>query len=197
MKLRRPVRRVGGVTNPKNTIVQPGMFGEGPSLPLTNEDAIDIIPLEYFKSHPSTRPWWSKNERANVTVGEIVETAIQMQDGFEGIIHTMTLTGKAGQQGANTGTGWRIFIDRAVPWQTSWLFGGSLDASGRFDYLAEGDGMGNSWGTIDLWVPEAGLVEVGMNNNGGTSDPMGWTMVGWYWPTILREQYHAKPWKGY
>lgn len=182
---------------PRNAHVQPGMFAEGRGLPLTKEDAVDIIPLEYFKSHPGTRPWWSKSERASVAAGEIVDTAIQMQDGFEGIIHTMTLTGKAGQQGANAGTGWRIFMDRAIPWQTLWGFAGSQDVTGRFDFLTEGDGMGNSWGILDIWIPEGSLIEVGMNNNGGTSDPMGWTMMGWFWSTTLREQYHSKPWKGY
>lgn len=149
-------------------------------------------PLDWLLQHPSTRRWWSKSERENVALAEIIDTAIDLSDGFEGIVLRMVLLGKAfGSQGANSGTAWRIFVNRVPVVQSLWQFGASQDTSGRFDYLYEGDGLGNSWGDIRLWIEENAIVEVGMNNNGGTSDAMGWHMWGAYWPTTLRDEYET------
>lgn len=151
---------------------------------------LNYAPLDWLLQHPGTRRWWAKSERENVGAGEIIDTAIDLSDGFEGIILRMVLLGKAfGSQGANAGTAWRVYIDRVNITQSLWQFGGSQDTSGRFDYLYEGDGLGNSWGDINQWIQENALVEVGMNNNGGTSDAMGWQMWGAYWSTTVREQY--------
>jgi len=151
-----------------------------------------FAPLDWILQHPATRRWWGHAERVNVGAGEVIDPAIDLSDGFEGIILRMVLTGKAlGSQGANAGTAWRIYLDRVVSTQSLWTFGGSQDTSGRFDYLYEGDGLGTSWGDLNLWIQENAIVEVGMNNNGGTSDAMGWHMWGAYWPTTLREQYET------
>lgn len=149
-------------------------------------------PLDWLLQHPSTRRWWSKAERENVGAGEVIDLGIDLSDGFEGIILYMVLTGKAfGSQGANAGTAWRIYVNRVPVVQSLWTFGGSQDTSGRFDYLMAGDGLGTSWGQINLWLEENGVVEIGMNNNGGTSDAMGWHLWGAYWPTTLRDQYET------
>lgn len=153
------------------------------------------VPLDWLLQQPTTRPWWAKAERANVGAAEIVDFALNLQPGYEGIVRRMVLLGKAGTQGANAGIGWAIYFNDVRQMDTVWQFGASVDTSGRFDYLDEGDGLGNSWGQIDLWIPEQSRVTVGMNNNGGTADAMGWIVRGYYWPVILRELWARRGWK--
>lgn len=149
-----------------------------------------FAPREWLLQHPSTKRWMAKSERNNVGAAEIVDPAIDLDGGFEGLVIAMTLTGKSGQQGPNSGIGWRIYVNR-IPWlQTSWQFGAGNISDGRFDTLPEMDGLGNSWDSnFNLWLPDNALLEVGINNNGGTSDPMGWVMWGAFWPTTLRGEY--------
>lgn len=149
-----------------------------------------FAPRDWLLQHPSTKSWMAKSERSNVGAAEIVDLAIDLEGGFEGIVLTLTITGKAGVQGPNSGIGWRVYVNR-IPWfQTQWQFGAGLDQSGRFDLLAAMDGVGNSWNdNFNLWLPDNALLEIGYNNNGGTSDPMGWVAWGAYWPTTLRGEY--------
>ncbi len=149
-----------------------------------------FAPRDWLLQHPSSRTFMGKSERNNVGAAEIVDLCIDLDGGFEGIILSLAITGKAGVQGANGGIGWRIYINR-IPWvQTQWQFGAVVENAGRFDYLAAGDGMGNSWNdNFNLWLPDNALLEIGYNNNGGTADPMGWVAWGAYWPTTLRGEY--------
>lgn len=146
-------------------------------------------PLDWLLQHPATRRWWSKAARLNVPAAEIIDDALDLEGGFEGILLNMLLTGKAGIQGANAGTGWRIYINRVPYLQTIWQFGVSVENAGRFDVLEEVDGMGNSWGKLNIYLEENALLEIGINNNGGTADAMGWACWGAYWPTTLRSEY--------
>jgi hypothetical protein len=148
-----------------------------------------FAPRDWLLQHPATRRWMAKMERQSLGAAEVIDTAIDLDGGFEGIVLSMTITGKAGLQGNNSGIGWRIYVNRS-PWlQTNWpATTGTSD--GRFDMLVEADGLGDSWdANFNLWLPDNALLEVGMNNNGGTSDPMGWIMWGAYWPTTLRGEY--------
>lgn len=146
-------------------------------------------PLDWLLQHPSTRKWTSKSERNNVGAAEIIDTMIDLEGGFEGIILNLAITGKALIQGPNTGIRWRLYVNRIPYFQTRWQAGAILDETGTFDYLYEGDGAGNSWGRVELWLPDNAFVELGYGNNGGTADPMGWVAWGAYWPTTLRSEY--------
>lgn len=148
-------------------------------------------PLDWLLQHPTTRRWWAKSERSGVVAVELVDPAIDLEGGFEGIIQHMFLSGKAGSvQGQNAGTSWRIFINRIPYVQTRWQIGvGTVMEDGRFDTLHASDGLGASWGNLDIYLEENALLEIGMTNNAGTADPMGWSMWGAYWPTTLRAEY--------
>lgn len=146
-------------------------------------------PLDWLLQHPSTRKWYTKSVRDNVAAAEIVDLVIDLEGGFEGIIINLMLLGKAAVQGANQGTNWRLYINRIPYFQTSQRANAVISNDGRFDYLYEGDGMGNSWGRMETWLADGALVEMGINNNGGTVDPMGWVAWGAYWPTTLRSEY--------
>lgn len=146
-------------------------------------------PLDWLLQHPSTRKWNARQDRVNVGAAEIIETMIDLDGGFEGIVLNLTLLHKAGIQGPNTGIGWRLYVNRIPYFQTRMMAGALLDESGRFDYLYEGNDIGDSFGRVEVWLPDNALVEMGINNNGGTSDPMGWVAWGAYWPTTLRAEY--------
>ncbi len=183
------------------TSVPYDVFGPGGKKGLTQEQELDIVPLGYFVSHPLARKWWAKAMRSGLGAAVATDTAIQLQNGFEGIIQFMALLGHANVQGSNQGIGWRILLDGSTPLNGFWgvaagLAPPTLDQSGRFDYLQAGDGAGSSWGEINLWLPENTLVEVQMNNNGGAADSMGWTMWGMYWPITVRDFYYQQKKKG-
>lgn len=72
----------------------------------------------------------------------------------------------------------------------------TVDNAGRFDYIVESDGQGRSWGEMNLWIPNGTAVTIGMNNNGGTIDPMGWAAWGMYWPITLHEEWAKRGWRG-
>jgi hypothetical protein len=151
-------------------------------------------PLDWLLQHPMTRRWWTKAERHSLAAIEAFDTAIDLEGGFEGILLNMLITGKAGIQGPNQGTAWRLLINRVPYLQTLWQVSagtapGTIERSGRFDLLEETDGMGASWGKLNIYLEENALLEIGMNNNGGTLDPMGWVCWGAYWPTTLRAEY--------
>lgn len=146
-------------------------------------------PLDWLLQHPSTRKWMSKVERNNVAAAEIIDLMIDLEGGFEGIILNLSLLHKAGLNGINSGTGWRLYMNRIPYYQTRWQFGASLEENGRFDWLYEGNDIGHSFGRVETWLPDGALVEMGINNNGGTADVMGWVAWGAYWPTTLRSEY--------
>ncbi len=176
--------------------VPSGIFAPGGRTGLAKEKVIGVIPIQWLEAHTATRPWMAKSERNNVGAAEIIDLCIDLDDGFEGIVQHMVLLHKAGLQGPNAGIAWRLFFDRVPVFETRWQFGASLDQGGRFDYLHAGDGIGNSWGTVNRWIPQGARVEMGINNNGGTSDPMGWLTWGMYWPISLREEWAKRGWRG-
>lgn len=173
-----------------------GLFTPGGETGLAQGTPRPFAPLEWLLQYPATRRWWAKSERGNVSAGGVIDPAIQLADGFEGVILTMTLLGHSEVQGANAGIGWQLLIDKVPYWQTFWTFGGSIDQQGRVDVLTCTDGMGNSWDDhINIWLQIGALVEVNMNNNGGSVDPMGWSMTGAYWPITARDEWQARGWR--
>lgn len=180
--------------------VPSGLFAPGGRTGLAREKTFGVIPIAWLEAHPATSRWMAKSERGNVGAAEVVDPAIDLRDGFEGIVQQMVILGKANQQGFNAGIGWRLFFDAVPVFQTNWTFGvggASNEQAGRFDYLHAGDGFGRSWGQVNVWIPAGAAVTVGMNNNGGTSDPMGWLTWGMYWPISLREEWSARGWRGH
>ena len=181
--------------------VPPGMFAPGGRTGYAKQQERPNVPIEWIKAHPSTRRWWAKTERDTLGAIEVVDTALVLDNGFEGYIYWMTLTGHAGIQGRNLGIGWRIFVDEANILQTLWNVGAGIapplatDTAGRFDYLMAGDGAGTSWGQLDIWVQDGATIRVGMNNNGGSTDALGWVMYGYYWPVIIRDEWLARGWR--
>lgn len=176
--------------------VPSGLFAPGGRTGLAKEKVIGVIPIDWLEAHTATRRWMAKSARDNLGAAEVVDLAIDLDDGFEGIIQRAVITGKALSQGANAGIGWRLFFDRVPVIETRWQFGASLDQGGRFDYIHEGDGVGQSWGLWNYWIPQGARVEMGMNNNGGTADTMGWLLWGMYWPISLREEWATRGWRG-
>lgn len=179
----------------------PGLFAPGGRTGIPKERVFGLIPIQWLEAHPATRRWQAKVTRSTVPAAEVVDQAINLQDGFEGLIRFMSLLGKADTQGANQGIGWRIFFDKVPAVETTWGIANgvaplTLDQSGRFDYIVASDGQGRSWGELNYWVPNGSQVAVGMNNNGGTVDPMGWTMWGIYWPITLHEEWSKRGWRG-
>lgn len=178
-----------------------GMFKDSPARGMTREQELDVVPLTYFLAHPLSRKWWAKIARSGLGATPVTDLAIGLANGYEGIVQFMALLGHAGIQGANQGISWQILLDGSTPVQARWGVGAgvataTLDESGRFDYLQQGDGAGNSWGEIDLWLPENSQLQVTMINNGGAADTMGWTMWGMFWPISVRDNYHEQRKKG-
>lgn len=154
-----------------------------------------LVPLEWLTAHPLTKRWTGSSERSGVGINLVTDTAVQLDDGYEGILFDLAITGKArGNGGSGTGVAWIIFVDGASVVQGQWQGGAVLDNSGAFDYLMAGDGMGASWGTLRAWLPVHALVQIGMRNNGGTADAMGWVAWGWYWPVTLRQAWVDQGW---
>lgn len=177
--------------------VPSGLFAPGGRTGIARSASQGVIPIDWLEAHPACRRFMGHAERLNVGAAEVVDVCIDLDEGFEALLQRMVLTGKApGGQGANAGTAWRLFFDRVPVYETIWQFGASVESTGRFDYLHEGDGLGNSWGKINVWVPQGTLVSVGINNNGGTADAMGWYIWGLYWPISLREEWTERGWRG-
>lgn len=176
--------------------VPPGLFEPGGRTGLAQQRTNGTIPIDWLEAHPAVRRWMGRSVRNNVGAAEIIDLAIELDDGFEGIIQQMVLTDKALSNGVNTGTAWRLYYDGVPAYETRWQANAVLDQGGRFDYLFAGDGVGNSWGRINHWIPPGARVEVGINNNGGTSDPMGWYCWGMYWPLSVRDEWMARGWRG-
>lgn len=156
-----------------------------------------IAPIEWLLRQPATVRWWAKTVAANLAALTRIDTAITIPDGHEGIVMNMALLQKADVQGANSGIEWFLLVNQIPVVQTQWIIaGGATLNDGGFDYLWEGDGAGSSWGKIDFPVPEAGLVQVVMRNNGGNNAPMEWALWGIYWPLVLNDLWAKKGWRG-
>lgn len=158
-----------------------------------------ITPLDYIKSHPATRPWYAKYSQLALGGGGSNNIALDLDPGFEGIIHQMMFLGDSGIHAGSTGIStWTLTIDR-VPFIRSRLMEASAandSGNGGFDQLPGGtDGIGDSWGEVDIWLPDDSVVEMfivpGAAYTGGL---IGWVMYGWYWPVAVREQWHQKGW---
>jgi len=181
--------------------VPSGMFAPGGRTGLAKEKTSGVIPIQWLEAHPATARFNAKAMRTSVGAVEVIDLIINLRDGFEGIVQHLSILGMADIQGANTGIGWRLFFDKVPVFQTFFsvaigIGAPTTDQSGRFDYLHSGDGMGRSWGTVNAWIPQGAIVQMGMNNNGGTSDPIGWAAWGMYWPISLREEWTARGWRG-
>lgn len=151
---------------------------------------IPMVPIEWLKTHPLTRRFMGSSERSGVGAVPVTDTIIQLDDGFAGYIEDLAITGKArGNGGSGTGISWQLLVDGASVVQGQWQGGAVLDTSGRFDYLMAGDGMGQSWGRIGLWLADHALAQAVMINNGGTADAMGWVAWGFYWPVAIVDQW--------
>lgn len=152
-----------------------------------------IVPLEWLLSHPATVPWISKTIRTGLGAAFVTDTALQLDPSFEAVIVNMVIHNRAQTQDANLGIGFILLVNRVPAMQSFRRANAITDQS--FDFLDETDGLGNSWGSVRVWVQEGSLVEVSMNNNGGAADFMGWTLRGYYWPVSLREEWLARGWR--
>lgn len=157
-----------------------------------------VTPLNYIQSHPATRPWYAQFSQLALGGGGATNTALDLDPGFEGIIHYVAFLGDSGIHAGSTGLSfWNILVDR-IPVIKSRLMeasGANDSGQGGQNTLPEQDGTGNSWGTLDIWVPDDGLVEVIVVPGAAYANGLiGWVMYGWYWPVAVREQWHQKGW---
>lgn len=181
--------------------VPSGMFAPGGRTGVAREKTIGLIPIQWLEAHPAVRRWHSNATRNTVTATEAVDNLLILADGYEGLIRYLAITGKADQQGANEGIGWRLFFDGVPYIESLWQVGTNVgvpivNQQGFFQYLWASDGQGRSWIEPNFWVPNGNTVTMGMINNGGTVDPMGWAAWGMYWPVSLHEEWAARGWRG-
>jgi hypothetical protein len=176
---------------PAGFIAPGGVVGQMKRPPRT-----PAVPLEWLKQQPTTRPWWADSIRTSVAAADIVELALQLEGGFEGVVEWMMLIGHSSPSNAvsGTGTSWRAFINEASVIQTRMQHSGSVNEDGRFYMLEHYDGVGTTWGNVQIWLPEQAEFSMSMNNNGGTSHPMGWMVRGYYWPIELRQEWVVRGW---
>ncbi len=183
------------MTNPSNI---PAFVGGGRTGTAPAHSEAGITMLEYIKAHPATRPWYAQYSQLALGAGGANNVAIDLEPGTEGIIHYLSFLGDSGLHAGSTGLStWTLLLDR-VPFIRSRLMEASAagdSGNGGLNTLPEQDGMGNSWATPDIWLPDDAVVEMvvipGAAYAGGL---IGWTMYGWYWPVAVREQWHAKGW---
>lgn len=153
------------------------------------------VPIEWLRAHPLTKRWWARSMEINVLAAFITRTAIQLDDGFEGYIRHLIITGGWNTDG-NGGRNWRLLVDGASPLDTTMNFGGLTNSEGLFDILPGGSDGINTWVELDLWLAESALVAMQYNNNGGSAaDQIGWAMYGYYWPIALRDEWVTRGWK--
>lgn len=179
--------------------VPSGLFTPGGRTGLAKEKAAGVIPIDWLEANVATRRWWAKAERDNVGAAQIIDLAIDLQEGYEGIVQQMVLLGKAGVMGAVGGPTWGLLFNRVPAIEAHWhaaLPPPNAGVLGVIDFLHESDGIGNSWGRINIWVPQGTRVEVAIRNTIGTSDNMGWVLWGMYWPLSLREEWMTRGWRG-
>lgn len=172
-----------------------GMFAESVEAP--GRPALagrPIVPLDWLMSHPATWPWWGKAIRFGVGAAFVTDTALILEPSFEAVITFMKLIGHSDIQGSNGGINWQILVNRVPIFRARRQFGGNLDA-GFIDDLGEGDGFGNTWGEIRVWIEEGATVQVTYNNNGGGTDSLGWILRGYAWPVNIREEWLARGWR--
>lgn len=181
--------------------VPSGTFAPGGRTGLARQNVRPMVPLDWLRAHSGTRRWHTRIVRDTISgLGEVTDLALQLRAGFEAVIESLAILFKANISGRSTNTFWRILFD-GVPYYQSVHGGGAgagaatVGTDGRFDYLHAGDGFGNSWGQLDLWVPELTRIEVGMTDGTGVQTEMGWVMYGFYFPTIVREEWAVHGWR--
>jgi hypothetical protein len=154
-----------------------------------------IVPLEWLMSHPATYPWISESVDSNLGAPVQTRTMHQFDAGYAGVVVHVVALGHAGVQGANAGINYAIIVNKAPVFRCTRLVANNPQNNNSFDYLDAGDGFGNSWADIRVWVEEGGLVEVTYNNNGGASDTMGMVLRGYGWPVAIYEEWISRGWR--
>lgn len=178
----------------------PGLFAPGGRTGLAKVGGIrPLVPKEWLKAHPLTRRWNAAGTY-NAPAVLAVTQAVDLLDGFEGLIEWFIAREGAGNQpGNNSATGWAILINDVPYLQTAWTTNNGAapigtDTAGRFDYLHAGDGVGNSWGNVDIPIEENGRVSVRVDAGNGLAN-IGWSMWGLYWPITLRQEWLTRGWR--
>ena len=137
-------------------------------------------------------------EPASLLSPGVTDVLIDLNDGFEGLIEHYVLFGPANTQGPNGGIQWNILIDGVPPVQVLFTMatGAALPSTqtAGWDYLYEGDGLGASWGQLDLPIPEGAVVQSNM------ICPLGNTWIGaqaWglFWPVTIRDEWLRRGWR--
>lgn len=173
-----------------------GMFAPGGDIPPGMQQVgRPVVPLEWIKSHPATFPWSAEGVRSGVALPFVTDPVITLGPGYEGVIVHIAHTGKSLTQGANAGINWALLVNKAAVFRCIRVVNGTVQAGNFMDYLGSGDGMGNSWAEVAIWLEEGATVEYTYNNNGGNADPMGWEARGYWWPVSIREEWLARGWR--
>ncbi len=154
-----------------------------------------IVPLEWLMSHPATYPWISESVDSNLGLAVQTRTMHQFDAGFAGVIVHVVLIGHSGTQGSNSGINYAVLVNKAAVVRCTRLVANNPQQTNSFDFLDAGDGLGQSWGDVRMWVEEGGLVEVQYNNNGGNVDTMGMILRGYGWPVAIYEEWLARGWR--
>lgn len=175
--------------------VPKGMFAPGGVTPRApNLVSRPIVPLEWLKCHPSTFPWWGKAIRANVGAPFIIDTLLDLDTGYAGVVTHVKLLGHSNIQGANGGINWQLLVNRIPVIRARRLFGGSND-EGFVDDIGGDDAAGDTWRELVIWLEEGALLQVRYNNNGGPLDAMGAICQGYAYPVAVYEEWVARGWR--
>lgn len=178
--------------------VPSGFFGAGGVVgQMTKPITLPAVPLDWLKQQPSTRAWWADSITANVTAGEIIDLALQLEGGFEGVCVWLMLIGKSWPSNAISGTAprFRPYLNEAPYFQTRMQHALVLDETGFISMLEHSDGDGQTWGEVEIWLPEQSNFSIGYVNPTGTAHPMGWMARGYYWPVVLRDEWVTRGWR--
>lgn len=177
-----------------------GMFVPGGRTGIAKAGGIrPLVPKAWLKAHPLTRLW---NGAATYNAPAVTATtlAIDLNDGFEGLIEWMVLRDGANfQTGNSSATGWAILINDVPVVQTAWTTNNGAspigtDTAGRYDVLHALDGVGSSWGNLDCPIEENGRVSVRVEAGNGLAN-IGWSLWGIYWPISLRGEWLSRGWR--
>lgn len=179
------------------------LFALGGESALPSTSSQPFVPVEWALQHPSTRQWFASAFRTGSFPTTPKDSAIQLDQGYEGVILYWRLVGSyasASTYGAPfNAPGWQlllnggsVFIGRVGEGTGSGVFG---QTTSNIMELPEGDGMGNTWAKLRIPIPEQGNVQVAMTIPVATTT-IGWTMMGAFWPTTLRDEWNARGWKG-
>lgn len=175
--------------------VPKGMFAPGgvtPHAPLVV--ARPIVPLEWLKCHPATFPWWGKAIRVNVAAAFIIDTLLDLDTGYAGVVTHVKLLGHSNIQGANGGINWQLLVNRVPVIRARRQFGASSD-EGFVDDMGADDAAGDTWRELIVWLEEGALLQGRYNNNGGTTDAMGIIAQGYAWPISVYDEWMARGWR--